>query len=140
MRIKLRTKIAVLVLGVVAAFLMANVAWESSRRAELEEAELVQQARALSANMETVWKFMNKNQDKINYDSAGNFEFKGLQCSIAGRSVGAFFSRDTDYSVRYVSDTPRNVADTPDAFEQASAMSDKIWNSLGVSATVSPST
>ncbi len=83
---------------------------------------------------------MNKNQDKINYDSAGNFEFKGLQCSIAGRSVGAFFSRDTDYSVRYVSDTPRNVANTPDAFEQASAMSDKIWNSLGVSATVSPST
>lgn len=119
MRIKPRTKIAVLVLGVVAAFLMANVAWESSRRAELEEAELVQQARALSANMEAVWEFMNKNQDKINYDSAGNFEFKGLQCSIAGRSVGALFSRDTDYSVRYVSDTPRNVADTPDAFEQA---------------------
>lgn len=119
MRIKLRTKIAVLVLGVVAAFLVANVAWESSRGAELEEAELVQQARALSANMESVWEFMNKNQDKINYDSAGNFEFKGLQCSIAGRSVGAFFSRDTDYSVRYVSDTPRNRADEPDAFEQA---------------------
>lgn len=122
MRIKLRTKIAVLVLGVVAAFLVANVAWESSRRAELEEAELVQQARALSANMEAVWEFMNKNQDKINYDSVGNFEFKGLQCSIAGRSVGAFFSRDTDYSVRYVNDTPRNVADTPDAFEQAAGI------------------
>ncbi|WP_288071942.1 sensor histidine kinase [Adlercreutzia caecimuris] len=119
MRIKLRTKIAVLVLGVVTVFLCANVLWESERSAKLEEAELVQQARALSANMEAVWEFMNKNQDKINYDSAGNFEFKGLQCSIAGRSVGAFFSRDTDYSVRYVSDTPRNVADTPDAFEQA---------------------
>ena len=119
MRIKLRTKIAVLVLGVVAVFLCANVLWESSRGAELEEAELVQQARALSANMEAVWEFMNKNQDKINYDSTGNFEFKGLQCSIAGRSVGAFFSRDTDYSVHYVSDTPRNVADTPDDFEQA---------------------
>ncbi len=119
MRIKLRTKIAVLVLGVVTAFLCANVLWESSRSAELEEAELVQQARALSANMEAVWEFMNKNQDKINYDSAGNFEFKGLQCSIAGRSVGAFFSRDTDYAVHYVSDTPRNRADAPDAFEQA---------------------
>ncbi|MEC4273056.1 DUF3365 domain-containing protein [Adlercreutzia sp. R25] len=119
MRIKLRTKIAVLVLGVVAAFLVANVVWESDRSEKLKETELVQQARALSANMEAVWEFMNKNQDKINYDSAGNFEFKGLQCSIAGRSVGAFFSRDTDYSVRYVSDTPRNVADTPDAFEQA---------------------
>lgn len=118
-RIKLRTKIAVLVLAVVVAFLCANVIWESSRGENLEEAELLQQARALSANMEAVWEFMNKNQDKINYDSAGNFEFKGLQCSIAGRSVGAFFSRDTDYSVRYVSDTPRNVADTPDAFEQA---------------------
>lgn len=68
--------------------------------------------------MEAVWEFMNKSQDKINYDSAGNFEFKGLQCSIAGRSVGAFFSRDTDYTVRYVSDTPRNRADEPDAFEQ----------------------
>lgn len=119
MRIKLRTKIAVLVLGVVTVFLCANVLWESDRSATLEESELVQQARALSANMEAVWEFMNHNQDKINYDSAGNFEFKGLQCSIAGRSVGAYFSRDTDYTVRYVSDTPRNIADTPDAFEQA---------------------
>lgn len=119
MRIRLRTKIAVLVLGVVTVFLCANVLWESDRSEKLKETELVQQARALSANMEAVWEFMNKNQDKINYDSAGNFEFKGLQCSIAGRSVGAFFSRDTDYSVRYVSDTPRNIADTPDAFEQA---------------------
>lgn len=119
MRIKLRTKIAVLVLAVVVAFLCANVVWESSRGENLEEAELLQQARALSANMEAVWEFMNKSQDKINYDSEGNFEFKGLQCSIAGRSVGAFFSRDTDYTVRYVSDTPRNRADEPDAFEQA---------------------
>lgn len=119
MRIKLRTKIAVLVLGVVTVFLCANVLWESDRSAALEEAELVQQARALSANMEAVWEFMNHNQDKINYDSAGNFEFKGLQCSIAGRSVGAYFTRDTDYSVRYVSDTPRNIADMPDDFEQA---------------------
>lgn len=119
MRIKLRTKIAVLVLGVVTVFLCANVLWESDRSAALEESELVQQARALSANMEAVWEFMNHNQDKINYDSAGNFEFKGLQCSIAGRSVGAYFSRDTDYTVRYVSDTPRNRADEPDAFEQA---------------------
>ena len=119
MRIKLRTKIAVLVLGVVTVFLCANVLWESDRSAALEESELVQQARALSANMEAVWEFMNHNQDKINYDSAGNFEFKGLQCSIAGRSVGAYFSRDTDYTVRYVSDTPRNIADEPDAFEQA---------------------
>ena len=119
MRIKLRTKIAVLVLGVVTVFLCANVLWESNRSAALEESELVQQARALSANMEAVWEFMNHNQDKINYDSAGNFEFKGLQCSIAGRSVGAYFSRDTDYTVRYVSDTPRNRADEPDAFEQA---------------------
>lgn len=78
MRIKLRTKIAVLVLGVVTVFLCANVLWESDRSAALEESELVQQARALSANMEAVWEFMNHNQDKINYDSAGNFEFKGL--------------------------------------------------------------
>lgn len=119
MRIKLRTKIAVLVLGVVTVFLCANVLWESDRSAALEESELVQQARALAANMEAVWEFMNHNQDKINYDSAGNFEFKGLQCSIAGRSVGAYFTRDTDYSVRYVSDTPRNIADMPDDFEQA---------------------
>lgn len=119
MHIKLRTKIAVLVLSVVTVFVCANVVWESTRSAQLEEAELIQQARALVANMESVWEFMNKNQDKINYDSQGNFEFKGLQCSIAGRSVGAFFSRDTDYKVRYVSDTPRNRADEPDDFEQS---------------------
>ena len=119
MRIKLRTKIAVLALVVVAAFVCSNVVWEHTRGAELQEAELVQQARALSANMEAFWEFMNQNQDKINYSSDGSFEFKGLQCSIAGRSAGAFFSRDTDYTVRYISDTPRNRADEPDPFEQA---------------------
>ena len=63
------------------------------------------------------WEFMTINQANINYDSAGNYEFKGLQCSIAGRSIGSLFSARTDYLTRYVAERPRNDSNTPDGFE-----------------------
>lgn len=120
-RISLRVKFAVLLGTIIILCLGINLAWQVTVNNQQTERELVQQARALSANMDAAWEFMTINQKLINYDSAGNYEFKGLQCSIAGRSIGSLFSTKTDYETRYVSATPRNHADTPDEFE-ASAL------------------
>lgn len=116
-RITLRTKFVVLLGGIIALCLAANLAWEGRSSEAQTERELLQQARALSANMDAAWEFMTINQPNINYDSAGNYEFKGLQCSIAGRSIGSLFSARTDYLTRYVAERPRNDSNTPDGFE-----------------------
>ena len=115
--IALKHKFAVLLGAIIVLCLGLNLAWQVQGGFRQTERELVQQARALSANMDAVWEFMVINQKLINYDSAGNYEFKGLQCSIAGRSIGSLFSTKTEYVTHYVSETPRNHADTPDPFE-----------------------
>lgn len=114
----LRVKFIVLLVSVIVAMLGANVLWQQHSSSERIGQELTEQARAISANMDAVWFFMTVNQDLINYDSQGNYEFKGLQCSIAGRSIGSLFSRATNYQTRYVALSPRNDFDEPDAFER----------------------
>lgn len=116
-RVTLKTKFVVLLAAIIVACLCLNLAWSVQGGEEQTERELLQQARALSANMDAAWNFMTINQDLINYDSEGNYEFKGLQCSIAGRSIGSLFSQETDYVTHYVSPTPRNESDEPDSFE-----------------------
>lgn len=115
--ITLKVKFAVLLGAIIVLCLGVNLVWQEHGSAKQTERELLQQARALSANMDAAWEFMTINQKLINYDRAGNYEFKGLQCSIAGRSIGSLFSVRTDYETHYVRATPRNHADTPDEFE-----------------------
>lgn len=107
-----------LLVSVIAIMLSANMLWQQYSGEQHTERELLEQARALSSNMDAVWYFMTMNQDLINYDSAGNYEFKGLQCSIAGRSIGSLFSRATEYQTNYVALAPRNDYDEPDGFER----------------------
>jgi signal transduction histidine kinase len=116
--VTLRAKFVVLLVSVIVVMLGASVLWQQYFSDQHTERELIEQARAISTNMDAVWFFMTMNQDLINYDSKGNYEFKGLQCSIAGRSIGSLFSRATDYETNYVSLSPRNEFDNPDAFER----------------------
>ncbi|MDR1421439.1 MAG: DUF3365 domain-containing protein [Coriobacteriales bacterium] len=78
---------------------------------------LLEQSRTLSLQMEAVWDFIDANQDLINTDADGSYNFKGLQCSLAGTSVGKLFSARADHTIRYVSTQPRNEADAADEIE-----------------------
>ena len=89
--------------------------WLQNRQSE--EA-LHEQAYILSEQMQAVWDFMAVNQDRINTDADGDYNFKGLHCSIVGTSVGALFTDRTDYVIRYVSDMPRNEQNRADEFEE----------------------
>lgn len=81
-------------------------------------AELTEKADVLNAQMMSVWEFVSDNQDLINYDSEGNYEFKRLHCSLVGMSIGNIFSRKTDYQIHYSCPTPRNPLNKADEFEQ----------------------
>ncbi len=76
---------------------------------EQMESSLAEEARTFAREMDAVWRFMDNSQYTINNDSAGNYEFKGLHCAIVGKSVGAIFSANNDYSIRYTNFNPRRA-------------------------------
>ncbi|MCI8515074.1 MAG: DUF3365 domain-containing protein [Lachnospiraceae bacterium] len=96
-------------------FFLAGSAYTQKKQMERELAE---KAKVMAAEMDAVWEFITINQDRINYTSDGVYEFKGLYCSLAGKSVGELFSRDQDYQFHYTNLNPRNPQDEPDAFER----------------------
>lgn len=58
------------------------------------------------------------NQDVINRAEDGTFRTKHLVCVVAAKSISMLFTTETDYSIRFTNDTPRQAANAPDEFEQ----------------------
>ena len=81
------------------------------------EAALLEEARTFAREMDAVWQFMDNSQSVINNTSDGTYEFKGLHCSLVGKSVGRLFSAGSDYAIRYTNFNPRSEQDIPDEFE-----------------------
>ncbi|NLJ72001.1 MAG: DUF3365 domain-containing protein [Syntrophomonadaceae bacterium] len=116
-KIRLRTRFIILMVGLLVVSLIFNLIWSSIRHQKQNEMEMREKAYILSQQLEAVWEFMAVNQDLINYDSVGNYDFKGLHCSLVGKSIGKIFGIKTDYIIRYTNFNPRNKADVPDEFE-----------------------
>ena len=107
------TLLAVAVLSFLSGIISFNI-----QESEAEK-QLLEQSRILKLQMDAVWDFIDTNQDNINTDADGTYNFKGLQCSIAGTSVGKLFSARSDYTIRYVSSNPRNETNFADPVEQS---------------------
>ncbi|KKM09550.1 histidine kinase [Clostridiales bacterium PH28_bin88] len=80
-------------------------------------AELKEKARVIIQQFMAMREFIACNQDRINYDSQGHFEFKHLNPAAVGRGVGQIFNQWTDYSLKQTRLYPRNAANAPNAFE-----------------------
>ncbi len=106
---------------VVAAVLIALYCWWSySEQTKQMEAQMLAEARVLEQSVQATWDFIDYEQDNINYDADGSYNFKGLYCSLVGKSVGKLFTLSTDsrYVLRYTRLDPRNALDEPDDFER----------------------
>ena len=97
----------------------AFVAFDLSSQQKQAEESLLEEARTFAKEMDAVWQFMDNSQKVINTSADGDYDFKGLHCSIVGKSVGAIFSAGNDYTIRYTNFNPRSVQDKPDEFEAA---------------------
>jgi signal transduction histidine kinase len=115
MGINLRLTILVAVLLVLS--LSAILLFNSEFQRGQAEQEMLEKAQILSKQMNAVWEFVEINQDLIDTDSDGSYNFKGIYCAIAGKSIAARFSNDTGYTIRYISITPRKNRAYPDEFE-----------------------
>ena len=85
------------------------------------EQQMLAEARVLNTSVMSTWEFIDYQQDNINTDRDGVYNFKGLYCSLVGKGVAKLFTlaTDSEYTMRYVRFNPRNIKDTPDEFETA---------------------
>lgn len=115
----MKTKIIGMLSVVLLVLLAIDIVWTYQSQKDATESMLLEESKVLVKEMEAVWDFISINQDTINYTLDGEYEYKGLHCAIAGKSVAAFFSKDNDYKIRFTNTEPRNRHNTPDEYEMA---------------------
>ncbi len=91
--------------------------WSAQDQREASETKVLGEARLLAEEMSAAWDYVDSVQDAINYNSDGHYDFKGVYCSVAGKSIARNFTQNTDCVVRYTRENPRTGPDAPDAFE-----------------------
>lgn len=91
--------------------------WSAEDQREASEAKVLGEARLLAEEMSAVWNYVDSAQSAINYNSDGHYDFKGVYCSVAAKSIARNFSQNTDCVVRYTRENPRTGSDAPDEFE-----------------------
>jgi signal transduction histidine kinase len=114
---KIRSRLTVLIAALLVLSLGAIVLLSTTLQNSRAEQEMLEKARVLSEQMNAVWDFIELNQDLIDTDSDGSYNFKGIYCAIAGKSIAVRFSRNTDYIIKYTSTNPRKQSALPDGFE-----------------------
>ena len=117
-RYGIRFKIAVSIGVIMVALMAVDILWNLSLQNAQAENEAREKAEVLASEMRAAWDFVDMNQDVINRAEDGTFRTKHLVCVVAAKSISMLFTTETDYSIRFTNDTPRQAANAPDAFEQ----------------------
>lgn len=117
-RYSIRFKIAVSIGVIMIALMAVDILWNLSLQNSQAENEAREKAEVLAAEMRAAWDFVDMNQEVINRAEDGAFRTKHLVCVVAAKSISMLFTSETDYSIRFTNDTPRQAANAPDAFEQ----------------------
>lgn len=117
-RYGIRFKIAVSIGVIMIALMAVDILWNLSLQNAQAENEAREKAEVLAAEMRAAWDFVDMNQEVINRAEDGAFRTKHLVCVVAAKSISMLFASETDYSIRFTNDTPRQAANAPDAFEQ----------------------
>ena len=117
-RYGIRFKIAVSIGVIMVALMAVDILWNLSLQNAQAENEALEKAEVLAAEMRAAWDFVDMTQEVINRAEDGTFRTKHLVCVVAAKSISMLFTTETDYSIRFTNDTPRQAANAPDAFEQ----------------------
>lgn len=117
-RYGIRFKIAVSIGVIMVALMAVDILWNLSLQNAQAENEAREKAEVLASEMRAAWDFVDTNQDVINRAEDGTFRTKHLVCVVAAKSISMLFTTETDYSIRFTNDTPRQAANAPDEFEQ----------------------
>lgn len=112
-RYGIRFKIAVSIGVIMIALMAVDILWNLSLQNAQAENEAREKAEVLAAEMRAAWDFVDMNQEVINRAEDGAFRTKHLVCVVAAKSISMLFTSETDYSIRFTNDTPRQAANAP---------------------------
>lgn len=104
--------------ALIVGLMLVNYFWSSNYFYRSEFDKLRQKAEIVTEQFVAMRSFIAQNQDRINYDSAGNFEFKHLNPAAVGRGVGDLLVGGGRYTVKQTRLHVRNPANEPDLFER----------------------
>lgn len=110
---------ATVLIGVLLGVVGIYAAWSTTEQRDASERKVLEEAQLLAKQMEAAWNYVDSVQDAINFNSDGRYDFKGVYCSVAGKSIALNFTRETDCVIRYTRENPRTGPDAPDEFESA---------------------
>lgn len=114
-----RFKIAASISVLVVLLMAADVVWNYTLQQKQAESEAREKAEVLADEMRAVWDFVDINQNVLNRNEDGTFRSKALVCVVASKSVSMLFTTNTDYTIRFTNNNPRQAANAPDQFEAA---------------------
>ena len=117
-RFGIRFKFAVLIGALVVALMVVDALWNIHLQQQQAENEACEKAEVLADQMRAVWDFIDINQNIVNRNEDGTFRTKTLVCVVAAKSVSMLFTNQTDYTIRFTSQTPRQAANAADEFEK----------------------
>ncbi|NLL18018.1 MAG: DUF3365 domain-containing protein [Clostridia bacterium] len=103
--------------------MLANFLWEYHQQQRQAYMELQEKAGVITLQLLATREFIARNQDRINYDAHGHFEFKGLNPAAVGTGTSEIFGQWTDYKIKQTRFGARNPLNRPDEFEMAALQS-----------------
>ncbi|MDI6715577.1 MAG: DUF3365 domain-containing protein [Actinomycetota bacterium] len=92
--------------------------WDVQQQRKQELAELKEKCGILAQQILATRSFIAANQDKINTDSKGNFEFKHLNPAAVVKGVAGIFNEATKYKIKQTRLHPRDINNAPDGYEK----------------------
>ncbi len=102
---------------VIVIIMALNFTWDYKTQETQAIVEMHEKAQVITKQLIATREFIAKNQDRINSDSAGNFEFKHLNPAAVGMGVGETFGELTNYSIKQTKMGYRDSRNAPDTFE-----------------------
>ncbi|MDW7673728.1 MAG: DUF3365 domain-containing protein, partial [Bacillota bacterium] len=103
---------------IISLTLTVSFIWDYRQQKKQAYEELREKGYVITKQLLATREFIAINQDKINYDSTGNFEFKALNPAAVGCGLGEIFSSWTDYNIKQTRVDVRNPHNTPDEYER----------------------
>ncbi len=117
MHTSIATKFMIGVTAVLVIVLGLNLGLDIRHQRALAEEDLREQARMVATQLIAMREYIARNQDRINWDSEGHFEFKYLNPAAVGRGVGKIFAEMSDYQYKQTRLEVRSAENQPDPFE-----------------------
>lgn len=102
----------------IAGLTLINLIWSHNIARHNVITLQIEKAQTITAQFLAMRTFIAENQDRINYNSEGEFEFKHLNPAAVGKGVGDILAERTNYIVKQTRLQARNPANEPDDFER----------------------